>query len=92
MKVTITYHTQVREAAGISSEQIELIEGTDVTDALNMLANLRGERFRQMVLDENGSVRRELLVAINDEALIRDRRRSLVEGDEVALLGPVAGG
>lgn len=92
MKVKFEYFAQVRKAAGVESETLELGEATELAAALAQVAGQRGEDFRAIVLDEAGAVRPSLLVVVNGQPATRGQARELADGDSVSLLSAVAGG
>lgn len=92
MKVTLSYHAQVRQAAGTESESIELPEGADVLAALRTAAAAHGEPFRALVLAESGDPRPSILLLVNAVPVGRGQPRPLAGGDEVDVFSPVSGG
>lgn len=81
MQVQVLYFAAARERAGVDREQIELPAGTDLT-------GLAGELVRRHPSLE-GLLDR-LRFAVNQEFVTGPH--PLTEGDEVALIPPVAGG
>lgn len=92
MKVTMNYFAQVRKAAGVPSEQLELVEGADTLAAIRTAADRHGEDFRALVLTEKDQARAGLLILVNSVPAPPGTRRDLREGDEVAVFTPVSGG
>lgn len=81
MKVHVRYFAVVRERLGRDGEELELPAGADVAAALEAL----GARH-----DAIRALRPWLRVAVNQA--MAEPARTLVEGDELALIPPVAGG
>jgi molybdopterin synthase catalytic subunit len=79
--VHVRYFAVVRERIGREEETIEVPAGATVGSALDQLG-LRHDALR--------ALRRYLQVAVNQE--MAGPERSLAEGDELALIPPVAGG
>jgi molybdopterin synthase catalytic subunit len=81
MRVRVRYFAAVRERLACAEEWLELPDGAGVGELLERLGSQR-PAVRELV--------RYLSVAVNHEQARDDR--SLADGDEVALLPPVAGG
>jgi MoaE-MoaD fusion protein len=81
MEITVLYFALVREHVGLESETVTLPDGAKVSDLRAILADRHAIVAR---------AQRHLRVAVNEDfALDSD---VLKEGDEVALIPPVAGG
>lgn len=81
MRVQVRYFAVVRERIGRQEDTLVLPEGTDVATALDVL----GKRHERLL-----ALRPFLQVAVNQE--IAPSSRPLHDGDELALIPPVAGG
>jgi MoaE-MoaD fusion protein len=81
MRVYVRYFAVVRERLGRESEELELPGPADVSAALDALAARHPEL---------AALRPYLQVAVNQDAV--PTTRSLADGDELALIPPVAGG
>jgi molybdopterin synthase catalytic subunit len=81
MRVNVRYFAVVRERLGLESEAIELDDGTTARAALAALAGRHGAL---------GGLLGHVRVAVNQEMVTLDHR--LGDGDELALIPPVAGG
>lgn len=92
MRVVMMYFAQVRQAAGLESETVEVASGARVTETLTAATALHGEGFRALVLDEQGCIRPSLLVLVNGVPVSREARTPLRDGDTISLLSAVAGG
>ncbi len=92
MNVTFRYFAQIREAAGVESEQIQIPEGRDVTLALKQAAMAHGDAFGALVLSDDGEVRPSLVLLVNSIPVPRGTPRELHDGDEIRVFSPVAGG
>lgn len=79
--ITMVYFAQAREAAGRSSERLELSGNPKVAEAFSRALSLHpGLKTIEKVVK----------IAVNEE--ITSENVSLRDGDRVALLPPVAGG
>jgi molybdopterin synthase catalytic subunit len=83
MVVRVRYFAVVRERLGRDDESIELAAETSVAGALDVLA----ERHADLAV-----LRRHLRVAVNQEMVADETAHRLRDGDELALIPPVAGG
>ncbi len=92
MKVSMVYFAQLKDAAGTSSEIVELPDGADLASAVSDAARRHGEAFRKIALDEGGNIRPSLLVTVNGRPAARGAVVELRDGDEISLLSPIAGG
>ena len=80
MKVKLKYFASIAEAVGMSVGEIDLRDGTNVSDVLDVLT----KRFKG--LEEMNNV----IVAVNGAYV--DPNTPLEDGDVVALFPPVSGG
>jgi molybdopterin converting factor small subunit len=92
MKIRVEYVAQIRDAAGLSSETLEVAADTAVLDLLRTVATGRGERLRGLLLDADGGLRPSALVFVGDEQFDLDEPRALRDGDTVTVMSPLAGG
>lgn len=90
MKIIVKYMAQLKQAAGVGSQEIEVDPGCTITGLLRRL----GEHpsIRAMLLDERQEPRRALLVFVGEEQAAPDSSRLLQDGDQLTLLTPMAGG
>lgn len=79
MKVHVKYYAAIRDIVGISSEDIDIHEGTQLGPLVKMIKE-KHQKIKELVL----------LVAVNEK--YSKLERILVEGDRVALFPPVSGG
>lgn len=85
MKVSVRYMAQVKRAAGVAVEQVELPDACSLRDLLTRLGERHGEPLRQLL----GPA---LLIFVGDEQAALDEPVVLREGDVVTILSPMAGG
>ena len=79
MKIHIKYYAAIRDLIGLSNEDIEVMEGTQLGSFVNMIKE-KNVQIKDLVL----------LVAVNEK--YSSSERILIEGDRVALFPPVSGG
>lgn len=81
MRISVLYFAVFRERIGKPKESVELAAGATVADALVELAARH---------DSVGKLRGKFRVAVNQDLV--EESHVLADGDEVALIPPVAGG
>ena len=92
MKIAVKYQTQIKRAAGLGGETVELGGDGSLRNLLQELAARRGDAFRLLVLREDGMPRDTILVFVGDHQVTARSAVALREGDVVTLLAPMAGG
>jgi molybdopterin converting factor small subunit len=92
MKITIRYFGQLRNFTKMASESREFAEGRTLNEALQDVAKDYDEGFGRIVFDEEGMVRRSLMVVHNETPVNRHEMPELADGDEISLLTAIAGG
>ena len=83
--VTLLYFARLREALGVSSEQVDL--PAEVSDVAGLVAWLRR---RGGAWEDELAPGRAFRMAVNQD--MADAATALKDGDEVALFPPVTGG
>jgi molybdopterin synthase sulfur carrier subunit len=73
--------------------RVELREGSSIKELLDSLCNSH-QRLKSAVFDDSGKVREYIILMKNrkDVDSLEGLKTTLSEGDEVAILPPVAGG
>ena len=91
--VTARYFNMLRLHAGLASERLELPEGTEVAEAIRLLADRHGTGFAEMILSPSGELASHLVVFVN-EKLVHPGGPvpALGDGDEVKLFPAISGG
>jgi molybdopterin converting factor small subunit len=90
MKVAVRYMAQMKQAAGVAEEQVELAVSCPVRDLLLHLADRQGNPLRNLLLGPDGGPQPTVLIFIGDQQV--DLTARLQEGDVVTFLSPIAGG
>ncbi len=92
MKIHIKSFANFREILG-SDLDVDLDQGSTVGDLLHSLIS-SNPRLRSAILDDAGEIRDHVILMKNRKRIDRLEGVStgLAEGDEVAILPPVAGG
>jgi molybdopterin converting factor small subunit len=92
MKVVVHYLAHLKQAAGIAREEAELAESSSLAELLPKLAARHGDPLRRLLLDNQGGLQPTILLFVNDTQVADARTMHLHDGDEIALLSPIAGG
>src|SRR5262245_36326091 len=92
MKITIRYRAQVRLAAGVPSEEVELAQTYSMREFIARLAERHGDPLRQLLLDTGGNLHPTILLFVGDEQVEPADRVEWKDGDVVTVLSPMAGG
>lgn len=90
--ITLKYWGQIKQAAGVSSEMIELDDPVSIRSLLTALASRHGGDLARHLIDDKGEVHPSLLVVIGDDQVDAKSDRELEDGQTVTLLPPIAGG
>jgi molybdopterin converting factor small subunit len=92
MKVTLKYMGQLKYLTGRDSDQIDCSQGVSLAELMTAASKKYDQRFINIVLDENGSIRPSLVVVINGATAVKDAAPNLSDGDSITLLTAIAGG
>ena len=96
MKIAISGFLTLKEVMGDQSELEIEIGNVTLMELLHELSNMFGERFSQMIFGETGKgLNQHTRILINGchySHLPQKLNTRLLEGDEVALFPPIAGG
>jgi MoaD family protein len=91
--VTVRYYNMLRLHTGLKCERVELPEGTEVVDALCLLAERHGAAFAGMLLSADGEPASHLVVFVNQQLVVAGGPAPpLADGDEVKLFPAISGG
>jgi len=92
MQITVEYAAQLKRAAGVASESVDLDEPSTFSQLLERVADKHGDPLRGLLFDENDRVHPSLLLFLGDEQIRGDASIELSDGDVVSLLTPISGG
>jgi molybdopterin converting factor small subunit len=81
---------QLRRAAGLAREVVDVEGPCTVAELLLRLAGAHGESFRRFVVTDQDRPQPSLLVFVGEEQARGEQ--PLLDGDEVILLTPMSGG
>jgi molybdopterin converting factor small subunit len=90
MKVEVSYIAQVRSAAGVGAESIEMPAAATAADLASKVAGAHGQTLQNLLLDDAGRPRKTILIFINNKQ--SDPAAPLKDNDRVTFLSPLSGG
>jgi molybdopterin converting factor small subunit len=89
--VTLRLFGPLRTAVGSSHLKLRCA-GTTLTEALTRFAQRHTDAARQFIFDERGNRRPSMILLVNGDTVADTDAVRLQEGDEIAILLPLAGG
>ncbi len=92
MRIRIAYYGESRFISGKESESIEVDPGIQVCDIIGRLAEMYGKKMSWLLLNENGTPRRSVILAVNDVAVDPESYDAMEDNDLLAILPAVSGG
>lgn len=92
MRIKVVAFAGFREVLG-RERQLELREGSTVEELLRVLAD-QIPGFRGAAFEDSGALREYVLLMVNRKRIDpqKELTRTLLEGDELAVFPPLAGG
>ena len=91
MRVTAEYAAQVKRAAGVGAETLDVDASCTVEQLVQAVAARHGDALRALLLTGDGRLHPSILVFLRGEQ-VRDGSTPLRDGDTVTLLPPISGG
>ena len=92
MQITVQYETQVRLAAGVRSETVDVPDGSDVSTCVRSVAQIHGESLRNLLLTSEQYVQPSVLLFVNDSQVLSNDDSPLSDGDTLTFMTPISGG
>ncbi len=92
MQITVQFETQLKRAAGVGTETIELAPGSTLHEAVRQVASPAREPLRKLLIGADGGVLPTVLLFVNDQQVDVTREAPLEEGDTVTVMSPISGG
>jgi len=92
MIIKLRFTAQLKDAAGVGSDQIELLKNEKIQSFLKRTVDKYGSTYGNILFDEKGMYRHSNLIVVNQVQENYEENTLLNDGDELMLLSPVAGG
>ena len=92
MRVTVEYTAQLKRTAGRTREEIELADGSSLTDLISTIVAQHGGEIGRMLLTSDGSPQSTIVPFVDDRQVKWDAENTLPDGAAVTLLAPISGG
>lgn len=96
LKVTVDYLGSIRQTLAVKqAEQVDLADGSSVSDLLSLLAEKHGEPFKKSVYEPKGlDLKPFYILSINGLLLnqLKGIETRLKDGDRIILMPVVTGG
>lgn len=92
MQVTVEYTAQIKRAAGLARETLDIPDGASLSQLISQIAADRDEALQRMLVNGEGVPQPTLLVFVRDEQMRLDDATPLADGDVVTFLSPISGG
>lgn len=92
MHITIQFMGQARVAAGCERTTVEVNPAATAVAAVRAAVERHGTPLRAFLFHEDGQPRHSVLLVVNQRQVAWDCDETLVEGDCLTLLPPIAGG
>ena len=92
MQITVQYEAQIRRAAGIRSEIVDVPDGSDVGACVRSVAEAHDDPLRNLLLTSEENVQPSVLLFVNDSQVLSDDESPLSDGDTLTFMTPISGG
>jgi len=92
MIIKLRFTAQLKDAAGVGSDQIELLKNEKIQSFLKRTVDKYGSTYGNILFDEKGMYKHSNLIVVNQVQENYEENTLLNDGDELMLLSPVAGG
>ena len=92
MKIVVEYFGPARETAGVVREVVDATPGVTAGHLVEKIARARAGRFASLLLGPDGTLAKSVLLAVENRPDTSGAETVLVEGDEIVVIPPVAGG
>ena len=92
MQISISYLSQLKKAAGVPQETIAVESPCTVQQFLSDAVCSRRAQLCNTIRNADGSFRDILLVFVGDRQVNLEEPFQLDDGDEIAVMFPIAGG
>lgn len=92
MHVTVEYTSQLKRAAGVSAESVEVPDDCTLEELFRLVSVRHGDDVRRLLFDAQGRFQESILLFIGDQQVHWQPSLELSEGQVVTLVSPISGG
>ena len=92
MQVTVEYAAQVKRAAGVASESVDVEESCLLQNVLTQVAAARGDALKNILFDDDGVLHPSILLFVGNSQIRWETPLTLNDRDVVTVLSPISGG
>ena len=92
MQITVEYTAQLKQAAGVAAETVELADAATLQTLFEELSRRHDARLKPLLFDNQGNWQRSVLIFVGDEQVAWDQPVQLARGQTVSLVAPISGG
>jgi len=94
LKVRVKFLASLKHALGVKDVDLEIPKPMKLIEVLKLLVERYGEKFREAAFDEEGKVRSEFLILVNDAeiSVLNGLNTEISDRDTITLLPTVHGG
>jgi molybdopterin converting factor small subunit len=92
MQITVEYAAQVKRAAGVASESVDVAAACSVQNLLTQVAAARGDALKNILFDDDGVLHPSILLFVGNSQIHWDTPLELNDRDVVTVLSPISGG
>ncbi|MDA1015552.1 MAG: MoaD/ThiS family protein [Planctomycetota bacterium] len=92
MKVKVEYSAQIKRAAGVRADELEVPDGARLQAVIRQAGELRGDSVQGILFPDGDELHPSILVFIGDEQVRWTENPLVTSGHSVTLVSPVSGG
>lgn len=92
MQITVEYAAQVKRAAGVAAETLQVEAGCSHQQLARQVANRHGDPLKKLLFGEDGELHSSILMFVGDEQVRWNTPTMLNDRDVVTILSPISGG
>ncbi len=92
MRITVKYMAQLKQAAGVAGETLDLPPECTIDDVGRALVERHGDLICPILFRDNGTPHPAMLFFVGDEQVRPGVSLTFKDGDVVTILAPMAGG
>ena len=92
MHLTVEYTSQLKRAAGVADESVEVPDDCTLEELLWLVSGRHGGEMRRLLFDAQGRFQESILLFIGDRQVHWQPSLELSQGQVVTLVSPISGG